>query len=333
MRSMLLLIGCAAGCATPAARLGVNGLDVWQTNRVTAAALVERHEGSLRPWAAAACAQRPELFALKDRAVTELTAAELRGAEVSLSAIVFRGGVNAGHCYATIEVVEPEDRAQRSVFREDPTGHPPVPEALFATWNAYLETSERVAAPIAHTPCPVFHCLSRGFDHPALASFLPNLEAAVPGHEGELRLIVLQHADAERRAAALFLLAHGHDGPGLVEVAAGALTDPNSLVRNNAARVLGAIVESHPELSVPLGPLIPLANGPTTTDRNKALSAISNAIRSDADRLVVLDRLGPLLLRFVRQENPLVRDPARRILERACGSDERTWRRCVDERR
>ena len=49
--------------------------------------------------------------------------------------------------------------------------------------------------------------------------------------------------------------------------------------RNNAARVLSDVAHHHPEIAIPLEPVLRGLDGPTTTDRNKAAAIVDGLVR------------------------------------------------------
>ena len=57
------------------------------------------------------------------------------------------------------------------------------------------------------------------------------------------------------------------------------LDDPGPLARNNAARVLSDVAHHHPEIAIPLEPVLRGLDGPTTTDRNKAAAIVDGLVR------------------------------------------------------
>jgi len=51
--------------------------------------------------------------------------------------------------------------------------------------------------------------------------------------------------------------------------------DPGALARNDATRMLADVARHHPEVAVPLEPVLHALNGPTTADRNKGVAVVA----------------------------------------------------------
>jgi hypothetical protein len=85
--------------------------------------------------------------------------------------------------------------------------------------------------------------------------------------------VLQSSADAEQRSVAAEALGYVHQTRQQVNALVKASFDPNDEVRNNAARALGVLLNSKPELrsQIPMKPFIALLNSGTWTDRNKGL--------------------------------------------------------------
>jgi hypothetical protein len=161
----------------------------------------------------------------------------------------------------------------------------------------------------------------------------------VPANEAGLIRVLRDDRDEENRGAAAFLLAHLRDGDKLVALMLAALDDPSSLVRNNAARVLWDVATWHPDIAIPLDPVLRRLDGPSTSDRNKTVLVIESLLwRPDGAALhrPVLRRAGQTLLKLLALEQPNNHDPAYRVLKLTSGQDfgERDlarWRSWLDQ--
>ena len=102
-------------------------------------------------------------------------------------------------------------------------------------------------------------------------------------------------ARARHRAHAAFLLAHIASGDRVVEHVLPAIRDPDGLVRNNALRVLAAIAHDHPEIAIPLDPVLDALELPLTTDRNKAAAILDALAQRDGLEPRIAARAGPTL--------------------------------------
>jgi hypothetical protein len=183
--------------------------------------------------------------------------------------------------------------------------------------------------------CPAWHCIT--FANPTLAPYLDEVERRVPAQEEALAKVLHEDADELDRAHAAFLLAHVDDGPRVVAYELSAFRDPSTLVRNNAMRVVAMIAIHHPEVAIPVAPVLAALRFPATTDRNKTLAILSGlATQPDVAAAIVADA-GPLLLDLLRLTQPNNHDFAWEILKDASGRayperDYASWQAWLDER-
>jgi hypothetical protein len=244
--------------------------------------------------------------------------------------------------YLTVDFVDRADAARRMPFAAAPQGTYADPEGLLADWRAYEEKQFELlhagrTSP-ARTPCPAFHCLG-DHAHPELAPFAENFVARVPAHADELATILRDDADPLQRAAAVYLLAYATDGEALVRAMVGAFRDGDDLVRNNAMRVVAEIALHHPELDVPLEPVLEALEYPATLDRNKAAAILAWLLeRPGAAPLQAASarRAAPTLLAMLRLAQPNNHDFAYDILKAISGQrfgehDHAAWEAWFDE--
>lgn len=229
--------------------------------------------------------------------------------------------------YLTLDFVDRSDASRRMPFLHAPTGTYQDPEGLLADWQTYesklheLWRSQRMG--FSRVPCPAFHCLGDP-THPEVKQLADRFAARAPAHVEDLAAILRDDKNVENRGAAAYLLAYSKDGPALVKILVPAFRDSSSLVRNNSMRVVHDIAAYHPELEVPLEPVLEALDYPDTTDRNKA-SAILDALlkRPDAARLhcPIATRAGATLLAMLRLQQPNNHDFAYSILKAISGND------------
>lgn len=227
--------------------------------------------------------------------------------------------------YLTIDIVDLQDARRRMPFAPPPTGSYPDPGGLIATWKAYAdEFHELVRQGARFKPpieCPWFHCLGDP-RHPALRALADRVAAGVPGHVDELATILRDDRDATHRAAAAFVLAYATDGRTVVDDLVPALHDADATVRNNAMRVLAEIALHHPEVDVPVAPVLEALAYPATTDRNKA-SAILDRLLDHPGAAALYPRVireaGRTLIAMLRLRQPNNHDFAYRILKKISG--------------
>jgi len=213
-------------------------------------------------------------------------------------------------CYVTVDFVDRADAGRRMPFWPEPTGTYQDPDGLLADWHTYeakerdLVASNQLSS--QRVECPAFHCLG-DHSHPALSRLADRFIKRVPANVKGLAAILRDDRWPSHRAAAAYLLAYSTDGPALVNRMLAASCDSVGLVRNNALRVLSDIALYHPELEIPIAPVLAALEYPTTLDRNKAAAIILGLIeRPTGDRLhlLIAQRAGPTLLAMLRLQVP-----------------------------
>jgi hypothetical protein len=226
--------------------------------------------------------------------------------------------------YLTIDVVERADSAVRMAFRPVPTDTVPDPDGTLAAFSAYLERGMALlmAGALAgpEPPCPVLHC-PPGFHHETLRAEGERFLRAAPRHREAIARALHRDADAQRRAAAAFLLGLTDDADAAAALLADALADPAPAVRNNALRVLIMAAQREPPVAIPLGPVIRALHYPATTDRNKAAYVLLGLASRPEHRAEILRDAGPVLLDMLALEQPNNRDPAWEVLRLLSGED------------
>lgn len=268
----------------------------------------------------------------RGRAETEQTKQELIAtihglgdfAFVDISIIRYYQPQPHGRAYVTIDLVDARDRARRMTFLPAPTGAPEDPGGLLASWNEYAQlvgqmlTSGELA--VASPKCEFWHC-TVGFEHPKLAPYRERLAQATR-HQKRLYAVLSGSRDEDQRAAAAFVLAHTRDGKRLVKAMVTRIADPSAAVRNNVLRVLGFVAKEHPELDIPLEPILRALDFPTTTDRNKALFILHGLVASKPElHPTIKARAGESLVAMLRLEQPNNHDFAWEILKILAGQD------------
>jgi hypothetical protein len=223
--------------------------------------------------------------------------------------------------YLTIDLVDEADRITRMPFADPPSGAVPDPDGLVALWRDYEGAMWPVLADTggaAPSACPAWHCIA-GYADPRLARFGDAFVARVPAHEPALVQVLRESGDEIARGAAAFLLAHLADGARVVELMIPAFRDPSEHVRNNAMRVVAMIATHHPEIGVPLAPVLEALRYPATTDRNKAAAILAGlAARPELHDAIARDA-GDVLLAMLRLSQPNNHDFAYAILKHVSG--------------
>lgn len=229
------------------------------------------------------------------------------------------GAPNARY-YMTIDFVDTADAARRMPFSPRPSGTYPDPDGLIADWYTYERSV--MQHPAHRVECPAYHCLGDGTRDPALRRLSSKLASRVPAHLEELATILRDDHDNHHRAAAAYLLAYANDGSWVVKQLVPAFRDSNALVRNNAMRVVADIAFYHPEVEVPVDPVLDAIEYPATLDRNKAAAILDGLLsRPGGEQLrqVIAARAGSTLLAMLRLQQPNNHDYAYRILTKISG--------------
>jgi hypothetical protein len=227
--------------------------------------------------------------------------------------------------YVTIDVVEPGDVARRMTFAKPPADAAalPDPEGLLAKYGDYekkgfelLAKHEKIADEAASRE--LFHS-PFGFAHAELAPFKPILVDGARRHADELALIVRRDQEAQHRAFAIFLLAFTSDGARVVRELEPACQDASALVRNNALRVFAEMAYHHPEVALPLAPVLSALEFPETTDRNKASAILEPLSRKPELQAEIRRRAGRTIVAMLRLKQPNNHDFALMILKNLHG--------------
>jgi len=227
--------------------------------------------------------------------------------------------------YLTIDVVEPADVARRMTFAKPPADAAalPDPEGLLAKYGEYekkgfelLAKHEKIKN--AASSRELLHC-PFGFAHAELAPFKPILVDGARRHVDDLVAIVHRDTEAQHRAFAIFLLAFTVDGARVVREIVPACKDESSLVRNNALRVFAETAHHHPEVALPLAPVLDALEFPETTDRNKASAILEPLSKKKELQTEIRRRAGTTIVAMLKLKQPNNHDFAVMILKNLHG--------------
>jgi hypothetical protein len=225
--------------------------------------------------------------------------------------------------YVMIDVVETKDVSRRMPFRAAPTESLPDPAGLIAKWGEYQDKVFSLmfsGTALQISSCPVIHCLAP-FSLPELAPYLPVFNDGATAHETELYDIVARDKRAERRASALFLLAHTNNPAKLLPVLTRSMKDPEDGVRNNAMRIMMQMALMDPDRDYPIQDLISALQFPGGDDRNKSAYVLAALVKSPRYRDAIQKDAVPSLLKLLRLHQVNNHDPAYQILKELSGKD------------
>ena len=240
--------------------------------------------------------------------------------EVTLSPVGYPNKRGPTTYYLTVDFVDKADAARRMPFTSSPTGTYPDPDGLLEDWHAYeqevLQHFDR------RVDCPAYHCLGNPTLSPRLQELANKFASRAPAHLDELATILRDDHDVQHRTAAAFLLAYAKDGAWLMTQLVPAFRDSEPVVRNNAMRVTADIAAYHPEVEIPVEPMLAALDYPSTSDRNKSAAILDRLLsRSDSGplRSLIATHAGATLLAMLRLEQPNNHDFAYRILQKVSG--------------
>jgi hypothetical protein len=285
-------------------------IDVFGSKTLTRGALLEKHEAEL------VALVRDDGGDL-ERTLSATIQAEGGFAFAHASRIQYHGATPVA--YVTVDIVDADDRAARMTFSRAPTGEYPDPDGLIARWGEYEDAWVKHLDKQVRATCEVWHCLDEG--DPALASFRADFTARVPAHEAELATILRDDKRFVYRARAAFLLAHLASGDRVVQLELPAIHDPEELVRNNALRVLAKVAMNHPEIAIPVAPIVEALHYPETTDRNKAAYVLTGLVKHPDTHDAIRTRAGDVLVDMLSLAQPINHDPAYTVLKALAGRD------------
>jgi len=216
--------------------------------------------------------------------------------------------------YAVFDVVDKAD-ASRLEFAPAPKGSLPDPEGLLSGWKRYMELGENLSQrgemSFDRPNCPGFYCLWSGTAE--IESLQESFKDGARQHGADLRRILTEDKDGEKRAAALFVLSYSISGREVLDYCHKALGDPDSRVRGAALQILSDIANHHPELPIALARVLPRLDDPTAAVRGKAMGLLVPLAERDAYREVMM-AAAPRLVALLKLHQPESRDLAYTLL-------------------
>lgn len=290
----------------------LRGVDVYRSAILTPAAAQSRFGARLREYVMLRNARTPGALENAERKRIEMSkeAAALPGvAYAELNVLDYFTSVDHA-MYALFDVVDADD-ASRLAFTPAPKAHLADPAGLLAAWRKYValgeELSRRGAMPLDRPACPGFYCLWGGT--PELDEAQTAFVDGVAKHGEELRRVLRADADGDARAAALFVLSYGDNGPQVVSLCSEALSDSDSRVRGAALQILADIANHHRDVPLTLEKVLPRLDDPTASERGKAMGLLVPLAERDEYRKIMLTA-APRLVALMRLAHPESRDLA-----------------------
>lgn len=291
-------------------------VDVYGTNLLSANRLIQQYRQELAEIADAT--QHGTLAPLAVNKITNGVKAKGDFDYVAVSPVFYQ---NDHIIHITVDVVEHQDKQRLSHFQPAPKGSIADPNHLVARWREYEKTGFIIAFKEKRLPhathCPAHHCLF-GFDHPDLKKYKNTFDSA-ERYKARLLDMARYDKDDKNRAAAVFILAHTHHPGELVNALLPSLHDSSALVRNNAMRVIGAILMQNKTIPTPINEICTALNYPSTTDRNKALFITLTLIDNPNVAAYIKQHAGQHLINMLKLEQPNNHDFSFLILKKMSG--------------
>lgn len=319
---LILMLVLLAAPGVLAAESPIKGWDLYGTSRITIEEIREKLGTKIEKASSAWMSGDIEGFVKLDEELTREIKAMGPFAYAHASAITY---FTPGRpVYVTVDVVEEQDWATRMDFLPPPMKELPDPDGLIALWKEYEKTGaalrDKGELKGQDTKPPAFHSLY-GFEHPELKRFEEPVRTGARKNKERLIEILRNDRDDQHRGMAAFLLAHIEDGNELVRVLLPSVRDPSNFVRNNVMRVLIFVAKDHPEIDVPIQPILKAIDYPDVSDRNKSLYVLDGLADRKGSREILIREAGPKLLRILRLTQPNNHDPAYSILKKISGKD------------
>jgi hypothetical protein len=188
---------------------------------------------------------------------------------------------------------------------------------LYQLWNSYTQHNMQLMQTnkSKSKPCPVIHC-TWGFDEKEKNLYLNKFSSGALKYKQQLEDIIKFSDNNSDREVAVFLLAHNTNYEEIANFLINYTDDSSEFVRNNAMRVLAAILGKHKLQNFPIEKIIAALNYPYTTDRNKAAFIIFNMVNNNkATHKMVKNDAGKVLIKLLKLQQPNNHDFAYRILK------------------
>ncbi len=300
----LLLLAAPAGAQSTAT---LRGIDVYRSAHLSSETAAVKFGPKLQEYVVLKNHRRP---ATDEKAETLRKAIEkdvksIPGVRrVNLSVSEYFTSVDHA-MYATFDVVDESDAA-RLAFAPVANRTLPDVDGLLAAWKQYYDLGSAIAKrgemSIDRPDCPGFYCLWGG-PTPELDALQKRFVEGANKKEKELRYILAQEADGEKRAAALYVLSYGSRGEKVVESSLAALKDPSPSVRGAALQILADVVNHRKDLRVDVEKILPLLDDVAGTVRGKTMGLLVPMVDNGAQRKKMLPH-APRLVELLKLKQP-----------------------------
>lgn len=318
MRRLLLLpLALVAAPAFAQSSATLRGVDVYRSAHLDAAQVEQQFGARLKEYVAQRNVKRPAALAKAEeiRAAIEKDVAKRPGVAFAAVRVVEYYTSSDHALYVSVDVVDEAERG-RLAFAPAPTRRLPDPNGLLATWKQYSDLgaalSRQGKMPIDRPECPAFYCLW-GDATPELAALQKKLVDEVPGKLKELREVLANDADGDKRASALYALSYAKAGEQVVEDCLRGLKDGDGRVRGAALQILADVANHKKDLKIDLDRVLPALDDPLGEVRAKVMGLLV-ALSDDEDQRSKLLSAAPRLVALLKLKQPESSDLAYTVL-------------------
>jgi len=268
-----------------------------------------------------------------DREQTSAAVAELKklpGVKQTTLAPITTDGSGRIHLFVGVQ----EEDAVGFVLRDKPTGETRLPAPLA---QIFLDFSNALGPAVRSGKDREDDTQGHALDtDPGMRKAEETAVAQMREEVGTVKAVLRTSASVDDRRAAAWLLGYAPDKKSVTDALVEAARDPDSSVRNNATRALGAIAVLaglQPELGIRIDPsvFIAMLDSVDWTDRNKAAFVLEGLTKSKPPELLQQLRAHALpdLIEMARWKSTGHALSAALILGRIAGwSDEKTMATC-----
>jgi HEAT repeats len=235
------------------------------------------------------------------------------------------------HGNSTLFIGLPGPTTSNISYYAPPKGHERLPDnlkELYRRLNREWEAAVRKGGGAAEEDDSRGYAL---FKYPPAHALQIQLRKYALGHQTALLQVLSDSSDVEQRRMVAYVLGYAKQSQTQISALMRATRDPDSAVRNNAARALEVLARSDPRVAaqIPAHNFIAMVKSGVWTDRNKA-SFVLMALTQTRSPLLLAElrkEALPALIEMAKWHDAGHADPARIILGRIAGIPEEQLQR------
>lgn len=318
-RALLAVVVVGAGACLASAQAtssALRGIDVYRSTQLTSAQAQQLFGDRMKKYVKLRGDHMP-----KTDALAEKLRLQMQDEVAALPGIAFVELHFSEHytseehsTYAIFDIVDRTDIG-RMAFTRAPAGHLPDPENLLLGWRRYMATGEALSMrgemSYDRPNCAGFYCLWGGT--PEIDALQGQFKIGADAHGDELRRVLKEDADGEKRADALFVLSYSTSGRDVTTLCHDALLDPDPRVRGAGLQIQADIANHHQDMPIALDRVLLRLDDPTAAVRGKAMGLLVALAERDAYR-EVMKTAAVRLITLLKLHQPESRDLAYTLL-------------------